>query len=79
MYIWYLKCINFIFFRVVTEEVWEWEEVSDSELPKHTLTPSNAAKPKPKTTANGKTAPKKAAGNAKSAAQTSLFSFFKKN
>ncbi|KAG2238070.1 hypothetical protein INT48_002637 [Thamnidium elegans] len=66
---------------LVTEEVWEWEEVSDSELPKHTPAPapSNTAKPKPKAAANGKSTSKKAAGNAKSAAQTSLFSFFKKN
>ncbi|GAA5805594.1 hypothetical protein HPULCUR_011114 [Helicostylum pulchrum] len=68
---------------LVTEEVWEWEEFSDSELPKHTPTPtptpSDTAKPKPKPAANGKSTSKKAAGNTKSAAQTSLFSFFKKN
>ncbi|KAI9364834.1 DNA polymerase subunit Cdc27-domain-containing protein, partial [Pilaira anomala] len=61
---------------LVTEEVWEMEEVDVSELPKPKPTPFIQTKPKP--TNNGKTASKKNGSNSKSGAQTDLFSFFKK-
>lgn len=56
---------------LVTEEVWEWEEVDGEEIPSPATTTTTKPKPAPKTTT-------KKASNKKPTAQTNLFSFFNK-
>lgn len=55
---------------IVTEEVWEWETVDESEIP----SPSVPSKPKP---TPSKPVPKKGAKKGEPA-QRNLFSFFQK-
>lgn len=71
----YKKSVHSIFI-IVTEEVWEWEEVDESEVPKSKPIPTISVKPK--AASSSKSTPKKT-GNTKGAGQTNLFSFFKKS